>query len=100
MIFESQSKKKVVDVRVDIGSLKGNQQDPPQSKTGVAAVTAAGGDTRESDARQQGKAIHDRTAAVPRSRHRAPSEHIPLAKGKEPGRRAVIMPIRRGIAAS
>ena len=42
----------------------------------------------------------DATAAVPRSRHRAPSEHIALAKGKEPGRRAVIMPSRRGIAAS
>ena len=45
VIFESQSKKKVVEVRVDIGSLKRNQQDPPQSKTGVAAVTAAGGDS-------------------------------------------------------
>ena len=42
----------------------------------------------------------DPTAAVQRSRHRAPSEHIALAKGKEPGRRAVIMPSRRGIAAS
>ena len=42
----------------------------------------------------------DPTAAVPRSRHRAPSGHIAVAKGKEPGRRAAIMPSRRGIAES
>ena len=42
----------------------------------------------------------DPLAAVPRSRHRAPSGHIAVAKGKEPGRRAAIMPSRRGIAES